>query len=163
VNIYPSLALSIALVGTIALSGCASGGRAMQFPRESAPTATASQIVMRLTEIERSPGSVTLRITITNPTAEPAVFARSYGVFTAATLIHGDEHITGVRVPKQSRTLSPNQYTVLAGEDAVVSLDFRAADIDRASNLSLSVRGSTHGIDQTWTIAIPPVPSINHG
>jgi hypothetical protein len=154
-----SSALPALLLALLGLPGCVSEGRVTAFTPESMPIATASQIAVRVTATERAPGSLILRLSIVNSTNEPVVFARKYGAFTAATVTYGDQHVTGTRVPAQSRTFPPNQYTVLAGEDANLGLDFRAAGIDQASHLSLQIQGSTHGVDQVWTIAIPPEPS----
>ena len=155
-----SLVLPAVLLALLVLPGCTGGGRVTAFTPTSAPTATASQIAVRVTEIERAPGSLILRLSIANPTSAPVVFARTYGSFTAASVAYGDILITGIRVPTRSRTVPPNQYIVLAGEDASLGLDFRAAGIDRAANLTLQIHGSMHGVDQVWSIAIPPEPTI---
>lgn len=144
----------------VLLTGCATGRRTMSFTADTAPTSSVSSINIRVFRVERAPGSLILRLYITNPTPDAVEFARRYSVFTAMSIIHGNERITGVRTPFQSRTSSPSRYLVLAGEHADLSLDFRADDIDRATDLSLTVQGSTHGVDQTWTITIPPEPSI---
>lgn len=153
--------LALAASCTIALlTGCATGRRTMSFTTDTAPASSASSITIRVARVERAPGSLILRLYITNPTPDAVEFARRYSAFTSMSIIHGSERITGVRTPFQSRTSSPSRYLVLAGEHADLSLDFRAADIDRATDLALTVRGSTHGIDQTWTITLPPEPPM---
>jgi hypothetical protein len=156
-------AAMLALTATCALAlltGCASNRRTVSFTTDTAPAASASSITIQVARVERAPGSLILRLYITNPTPDAVDFARRYSAFTSMSIIHGSERITGVRTPFQSRTSSPSRYLVLAGEHADLSLDFRAADIDRATDLALTVRGSTHGTDQTWTITIPPEPLL---
>jgi hypothetical protein len=155
-TVLPLLALIPALA---VLPGCGGGGRVTTFLAEAAPTATAAQTTVRITEAVRRPGELELALTIANATADPVVFARNYGAFTAATMVHGDRRITGERTPAKSRTFPPNQYTVLAGEDASLRLVFRAADLDRATDAVLHLAGSTHGAAQSWSIPIPPEPS----
>ena len=151
---FVSLILALAI-----FPGCGAVGRVTSFPAESAPAATASQTLVRITEAVRRPGELELALTIANPTADPVVFARNYGEFTAATVAHGNNRVAGERIPKKSKTIPPDQYTVLAGEKAILRLVFRAADLDRADDLMLHVVGSTLGSNQSWTIAIPPEPS----
>ena len=153
--------LAIAVSCAIALlTGCTTGRRTMSFTTDTAPASSASSITIQVAKVERAPGSLVLRLYITNPTPDAVEFARRYSAFTSMSINHGNERITGVRTPFQSRTSSPSRYLVLAGEHADLSLDFRAADIDRATDLALTVRGSTHGTDQTWTITIPSEPPM---
>lgn len=154
-----ALALVALLPALTVLPGCGGAGRVTTFPPDATPAATASQTTVCITEAVRRPGELELALTIANPTADPVVFARNYGAFTAATVVHGDARITGERTPPKSRTFPPNQYTVLAGEDATLRLVFRAADLDQAADLTLHLAGSTHGAGQSWTIPIPPEPS----
>jgi hypothetical protein len=150
----------VALIPALAiLPGCGGAGRVTTFPAESAPTATSSQTMVRVTEAVRRPGELELALTIANPTADSVVFTRKYGEFSAASVVHGDIRVVGERTPTKSRTFPPDRYTVLAGEEAALRLVFRAADLDRADNLTLHVVGSTHGAEQSWTIPIPPEPS----
>lgn len=142
------------------LTSCASNRRTVSFTTDTAPAASASSVTIQVARVERAPGLLVLRLYITNPTPNAVAFARQYSAFTSMSIHHGNERITGVRTPFQSRTSSPSRYLVLAGEHADLSLDFRAADIDRATDLALTVRGSTHGTDQTWTITIPPEPAM---
>ena len=153
------LTLLVILPALAVLPGCGGAGRVTTFPAESAPAATSSQTKVRVTEAVRRPGELELALTIANPTADPVVFTRKYGEFTAASVAHGDIRVAGERTPKKSRTFPPNQYTVLAGEEAALRLVFRAPDLDRADNLTLHVVGSIHGAEQSWTIPIPPEPS----
>ncbi len=155
-----SMLILVALIPALAvLPGCGGAGRVTTFPAESAPAATASQTMVRITEAIRRPGELELALTIANPTANPVVFARNYGEFTAATVAFGDIRVAGERTPKKSRTFPQNRYTVLAGEEVALRLVFRAPDLDRADNLTLHVVGSTHGAEPSWTIPIPPEPS----
>lgn len=158
---HPRTALAlIALIPALAvLPGCGGGGRVTAYPADAVPAATAAQITVRITEVVRRPGELELALTIANPTADPVDFARHYGAFTAATMAHGETRIIGKRTPTKSRTFPPNRYTVLAGENASVRLVFRAADLDRATDVTLHLAGSTHGAGQSWTIPIPPEPS----
>lgn len=154
-----ALALVVLFPALTVFPGCRGGGRVTIFPPDAAPGATVSQTTVHITEAVRRPGELELSLTIVNPTATPVVFARNYGVFTAATVVHGDSRITGERIPKRSRTFPPNLYTVLAGEEASLRLVFRAADLDRATDLTLHLAGSTQGAEQSWKIPIPPEQS----
>jgi hypothetical protein len=157
----PRMAMAIIAITPLLalLSGCGGGGRITTFPADGVPTASAARITVRITEAVRRPDELELVLRIDNPTSDSATFARNYGVFTAATLVQGDIRITGKRTPTRARTLPPNQYTVLAGEEASLRLVFRNAAIDRATNATLHLVGSTLGVGQTWTIPIPPEPS----
>lgn len=155
-----SLLTLVVLIPILAFSpGCGGAGRITSFTKASAPAATVSQITVRITETVRRPDEVEVALTVVNPTAHPITFARHYGRFTAATMTHGDLRVTGMRTPKQSRTIPHNGYTVLAGEEAGVRLAFRAAGMDRAERLTLQIVGTAHGAELSWTIPIPPEPS----
>lgn len=155
-----SMLALVALIPALAvLPGCGGAGRVTTFPAESAPAATASQTIVRITEAVRRPGELELALTIANPTADPVDFRLHYGSFSSATVAHGAIRVVGKRTPKRSRTLPPSRYTVLAGEEVALRLAFRAADLDRADNLTLHVVGSTLGAEQSWIIPIPPEPS----
>jgi hypothetical protein len=145
--VLPALAL---------LPGCGPNNRAEIFRTGSAPSATIKLATVRITAIERSLDEVTLTLNISNPTSQPINFARHYGAFTSAILEGVDIRIIGERSPKRPRTTPLDRYTVSAGEDALLSLAFKAPGVDRAVDLVLHLTGSTNGFDQSWNINIPP-------
>lgn len=153
---HAALLASAAL--TTALGGCAS--RLAPFPTGQAPTATLEEVSVTVTAIHRTEHAVELAIRIDNRSGQSIVVPRHYRDMSGILLTDGTVQVTGQRRTSK-RTISPNRYTILTGEQAELELEFADPALAASGALHLMLQAARGDHPLSLTLPIPAAPSLN--